>query len=380
MAVKILVISSFDNNPGFNPEAELLIELHKFGAQIDIMTDRWTKYIYKFHEAGMKILDYQPGKIIDFNTIRNLRKILTDGKYNILQLNNNLSIFNGVIAAWNLPLKVLFLNGITDIRQKPFYILKYISSLVNNIICINETLSDHIKTKSNMLNPKRMVSIQKGVNLKWYQDIEPADLNKLGIPGNSFVVSCYIHDGSASRIQYLIKALNYLPHHLPIHIIIVGNNLLNRKNYSILIKSKNLDKIHILGLRSDLLNIIAASNAFVLPLKQGEKVPMSLLEAMSMGIAPVITKARGINNLVMNNQNGLVIQQNNPQAIATALIKMYFNPDLTFEMGLEARRFIARHYNIYQSVIQYKQLYEDLYASTLSQVSYYFTKKQLAFQ
>lgn len=63
--------------------------------------------------------------------------------------------------------------------------------------------------------------------------------------------------------------------------------------------------IHILGEKRNVGDYLAASDYFVMSSKM-EGLPISLLEAMSMGVVPVSTPAGGVCDVIRNHENGYI--------------------------------------------------------------------------
>jgi glycosyltransferase involved in cell wall biosynthesis len=61
---------------------------------------------------------------------------------------------------------------------------------------------------------------------------------------------------------------------------------------------------------------------FVLPTLPGEGVPRVLLEAMSAGLPIVSTRVAGIPGLVAHERNGLLVEPEDPQALAAAMMRI----------------------------------------------------------
>jgi len=76
---------------------------------------------------------------------------------------------------------------------------------------------------------------------------------------------------------------------------------------------------------------------FVLP-SRNEGMPNALLEAMSCGMAVVISDASpGPLELVENGVNGIVVPVNDPVQLAQALERLAANPDLRTKLGMSAK-------------------------------------------
>jgi len=68
---------------------------------------------------------------------------------------------------------------------------------------------------------------------------------------------------------------------------------------------KDNQRIHLLGSRSNVADYMSFANYFVLT-SDKEGLPLTLLEAMSMGVIPVCTPAGGIKDVIRNGENGFM--------------------------------------------------------------------------
>ena len=72
-----------------------------------------------------------------------------------------------------------------------------------------------------------------------------------------------------------------------------------------LIEEIKTDKIKLLGLKQNVGDYMACADYFVLTSKI-EGLPISLIEAMSMGVVPICTPAGGVVDVIKNNKNGYI--------------------------------------------------------------------------
>ncbi len=79
-----------------------------------------------------------------------------------------------------------------------------------------------------------------------------------------------------------------------------------------------------------------AADIFVLP-SRTEAMPVSLLEAMSHGLAIVATPVGGVPELITDNVDGLLVPPESPKALADALAALLETPDLRLRLGGAAR-------------------------------------------
>lgn len=82
------------------------------------------------------------------------------------------------------------------------------------------------------------------------------------------------------------------------HLIIIGDNYECYED-----KYCNHKNIHIIGPRTNIGDYMSLSDFYVIS-SDKEGLPLSLLEAMSMGVIPVCTPAGGIKDVIRNGENG----------------------------------------------------------------------------
>ncbi len=82
--------------------------------------------------------------------------------------------------------------------------------------------------------------------------------------------------------------------------------------------------------------LLAAAHAFVLP-SHAEGLPMSLLEAMAWGLAPISTPVGSIPEHVVDGANGLLVTPGNVPQLAAAIERLVSNDAERMQMGRLAR-------------------------------------------
>jgi glycosyltransferase involved in cell wall biosynthesis len=346
------------------PEAEVFLGLHSNEFEVTLMTYKGSYYANLFEERGIRVIDFQPESKFNKGEIAFIRNELINGQYDIVHLFNSQAIGAGIKAAKNLPVKVVLYRGYTGNIHwwDPTAYLKFLHPRVDKIIC-NSIGVEQLIRRNSIFNANKCITINKGHRVEWYDGIQPIDLQKEGIPAGAFVITCVGNNRRMKGIPYLLKALQYLPENLPIHLVLVGRNMDTGSNLRLLEKGGNREKVHFLGFREDNLNLVAASNIFVLPSIYGESITKSVIEAMALGIAPVVTDIPGNIELVDDEVNGLVVPRKNPQALAEAIVKLYNNPDLCSRYGQKSKDRIETNLNSSVTIEQTAKLYRELYQS-----------------
>lgn len=361
MSLKVLVISDYRDTGSVRPEAELFIGLAKQGVEVTIMTYGEAQYVAKFREAGIPVIDFHPEHKFDKQEISFIKNELKSGGYHVMHLFNGKAIVSGLRAARGVDVKVVLYRGYTGNIHwyDPTAYFKYLSPRVDSIFCISRATRDLIK-RNRLFGKHKPVAIHKGHDLEWYDGVEPADLSELNLPDNAFVVTNVCNARPMKGIPYLLESTYHLPEDLPIHFVLIGRNLDTPEHNKILANSPNKDKVHFTGFRRDVLNIVKASDAFVLSSLYGEAITKAVIEAMSLGICPLITDIPGNRDLVINKECGLVFPSKNPKAIADAILEVYHDPEQRKLYARNAKKQIATNFNIKDTITNTLNLYKGL--------------------
>ena len=362
MSKRVLVISDYRDFHSTRPEANIFIGLARQGFEIHIMTYADSPHVALFRAAGINVINFHPEKKFNINEIKKIRDYLIEKKIDIIQLYNSKAIINGIQAAKRLPIKIVLYRGYTGNIHwyDPTAYLKFLHPRVDTIVCNSKGVEKHFHRQL-FFDKKKTVTILKGHSLKWYEKVKPANIRQqLGISEDSFMVVHVSVNRKMKGIPYLLKAFNSIPAKFPIHLLLVGSNMNTRKNMKIINSSPKKDRIHILGFRKDALNIVAASNAFVLPSIKGESITKAVLEAMSLGIPAIITDIPGNRELVEQGKSGIIVPVRNKEAITSAILQLHNDPELCKNLGNESKNRINYILHADQTINEMKKLYEAL--------------------
>lgn len=359
--IRILVISNYSFFSSTRPEASIFLGLKQLGVDITIMTNGSCEHAENFRKAGINVIDFMPDKKISSKAIKTIKDELVKGNYNALLLYNSKAIINGIKAAKHLPVKVILYRGYTGNIHwwDPTAYFKYLHPRVDKIVC-NSKAIEELLHRQWFFKKEKAITINKGHSLQWYEKVEPLNLSEFGIPKNAFVAVCVANARTMKGIKYLLQATHYVPDDLPIYWLLVGRGLDDAQAKKIQANSPNKNKIIFTGFRPDGLSIVKASSTFVLASIKGESITKSVMEAMSLGIAPIITNIPGNRELVIHEESGLVVPSKNPKAIADAVIKLYQNPEMRNAYAENARKRINLHFNTGKTVSEYYNMLNNL--------------------
>ena len=151
---------------------------------------------------------------------------------------------------------------------------------------------------------------------------------QLGIPEDAFVIvsAGFLNPNKNNRI--ILEAVRKM-RNTNVHYVICGDGELRKKLEAMAVRLGIENQVHLLGYRTDVAEIMAASDVFVMPSFR-EGVPRALLEAMDLGLPCVGSDTRGIRDFV---DSEFLCKPDDAFAFASAIQTLQNNAGLREETG-----------------------------------------------
>lgn len=120
-------------------------------------------------------------------------------------------------------------------------------------------------------------------------------------------------------------------------LLVAGNG--NFNSLAALCNELNItDKVEFLGWinKDQKLDLLARTDVVVLP-SYAEGLPMSILEAMSVGLPVITTPVGAVEDAITHNEHGLLVQPGNIEQITAALSELAQNTDKRIQLGEKSK-------------------------------------------
>ena len=290
-----------------------------------------------------------PWKTENISAYRQLKKIIDENDYDLIHCHTPVGAMItrlAAIAARKKGTKVIytahgfhFFKGAPLVNWLAFYPAEWIlAPLTDCLITINR--EDHSRAKKSM-NPKRLEYVPGvGIRTEKFRHSKEENQKKreeLGFKPDDFLMLTVAEMTPNKNHITALKAIEKLKgtaEYEKLHYLIVGRG----EMWSSLEESAKQmgiqDHVHFLGYRTDAPQLYGACDLFVF-VSFREGLPVALMEAMSSGMGIVCTKIRGNTDLIVDGENGL-FTENNPDAVAQAILKMARDPEMRNRLGAAA--------------------------------------------
>jgi glycosyltransferase involved in cell wall biosynthesis len=179
--------------------------------------------------------------------------------------------------------------------------------------------------RTRIANAKRDVCAELGIG---------SNVRLLGI-----VAGLVPHKGHAILLDAFARIAGRAP---DTHLIIAGSGALSRSLARASARHGTADRTHFLGERRDIDRLLSALDLFLVA-SVTEGLNTSILDAFSLGLPVVATRAGGIPELVVEGETGWLADPRDADSLANALERALADPARCARMAAEARsRFDAQ--------------------------------------
>lgn len=355
------------------------VEVHvaaNFGSEDPISPEKRQQMIQFFEQNKIQFFsvnflhgmgNFKQNRVI----IAQLKQIISQNKYDFVHTNSPLASVLVRIAAKNMPTKVLYMaHGFQFYKGGPkkdwllFYsVEKAFARFTEAIITINEEdYQQALKMgyKKVYKLPGVGIDTKKIKTMDGYKKVDL--LNNLGFKESrdkdcKLIIS--IGELNQNKNQELVlRAIENMKNREKIVYIICGTGD-KKAEYEKFIKNHKLnDCVALLGYRTDVIQLIKASDLVILP-SYREGLPVAIMEAMASGVPVLASDIRGVRDLVVDGKGGFLFDPYDVDSLVNVLDNMVIEDSALQSFG----RFNQDRIKLFdQKIVNQKmqQIYESL--------------------
>jgi glycosyltransferase involved in cell wall biosynthesis len=315
-------------------------------------------------ELGIDVTYLHKGKF-DPATLPALLKEIDRRKADVLHMHGyGATTFGRIAAAMRgIPTVLHEHANLTDTPWFQKVADKALAPYTDIALAVSQSTAD-FTIKARLLPADRTKVVYLGVPLEefsrdWSADEVSAARASLGIPDGTFAMGTVTRLMPSKGNQYLVDAAREVLAAVPeARIYVVGEGEL-QPELEAQARALGLgDRFVFSGFRRDVAQVLAALDLLVFP-SLWEGTPLTVLEALAMGKPIVATDADGLQDVLTNGSDAMMVPRRDPTSLAQAMISLAHNPTERARLGANARRTGAT-YDIALFVRKMERLYEML--------------------
>lgn len=232
-----------------------------------------------------------------------------------------------------------------------------VNQLSQGIVAVSELTRQ--KSVEEGIRPDKVIVIPNGI-----VPVEAATLNRSAMRSELGVAEKEVVLISVGRLvyqkahEYLVSAMPQVLNAMPnVKVIVCGDGVL-RVDLERQIHSLELENVFsLLGVQPNVAKYLAAADIFVLP-SRWEGLPIALLEAMSAGLPVIATRVEGVDEVVQEGVQGLLVKPESVEDLAKAILQLSQDMEIRRRMGDASRLRVLEYYTIDRMCERYLQVFE----------------------
>ncbi len=366
--MKILqVIPALASGGGERFTVDLSNELVKRGHKVVLVTlfNIEEKKIWSFYKddinSKVKLIYLNKKLGFDYKIYYAIYKLIKKEKPNIVH--SHLSAFRYLFPSCVLFKKIKFIHTLHSDANKllhsnyDYKLSKVLYKKWIKPICISEESEESYKHLYGYSNSTLIVNGRN--ELQKSSLFEEVKLFFNTIRKNDEKIILHIGRLSKEKNQEnLVKAINKINEkNVRVKLLILGEGDPEIKN-TLLNLIKN-EAIFVLGSKKNVSDYLFLSDAFILT-SLYEGMPISLIEAFSVGCFPICTGVGGMKNMIEHNQNGIIIPSTEVDSIVNSIeYYLSLNEDKIAKISRNAISDYEKYYSIVKCCDNYLEIYED---------------------
>jgi len=292
-------------------------------------------YCDAFFDIPFERTPYHPRNILCY---QQLKRVIDEGGYTLVHCHTPVGGVLGRLAARGARkngTRVLYTaHGFHFFQGAPlknwllyYPVEKACARLADGILTINEEdyrlAQKRLKTKQVFQLPGVGVDVERFAGIKGKR----RELcGEYGIGTDDKIILSVGELNENKNQKVILKALTCVGMER-VHYLIAGEGNLRQELEAYATELQVRDRVHLLGFRNDVAELLKSSDVFVFP-SHREGLSLSVMEAMAAGVPIVASRIRGNVDLIDEEKGGVLCWPNDEKGFAAGVVRLINDPEL----------------------------------------------------
>lgn len=302
---------------------------------------------------------------LDLTALARARRMVGEHATEVLHTHNAVAHYQAVLATCGLPMRQVINTrhgmGVNRRARRREWLYRRALARTDTVVTVCEAARNDAIQRGIVPSAKARV-VPNGIHVDAFQTASPRAHERiaqlLNLPENTRII------GTVGRLNWtkdqlgLIRAFRQVhEQHANTALVLIGDGELRASLQQAAIDEGMADRVHFLGDRSDVRDLLQGLDIFVLS-SLSEGYSMALLEASAVALPIVATQVGGNGEIVRDGVNGCLVPAGNPTTLAQAMLGLLRNPQRATALGQAARAWMERYGSLETMAMRYAQLYE----------------------
>jgi glycosyltransferase involved in cell wall biosynthesis len=247
-----------------------------------------------------------------------------------------------------------------------YFVDRVIGKSVDHYIAVSQANADYLINEKK-LPPQKVHVIRNGCDLKKFDPERKAPhemKSSLGFAEEDPIIVALGRLEPQKGHRILLDAFTQVLHQVPnARLVCVGTGALAQELQEQTRRLQIEKGVRFVGYQSNVSDWLALADISVLP-SLFEGLPLVAIESLAAQRCMVATAVDGTTEVVVNERTGLTVPSENPQQLATALIRVLCQPELRQRLARAGREWVLENFSQEQQIKKTQQLYLDAFKTS----------------
>ena len=308
-------------------------------------------------------LDIPSGPLGHGAAVRALRKIVKEGKYALIHAHGLRAGLDSARAArGSVPVLVTIHNlihpAVAGRLKASLYrpAERILVRKADKILAVSRDISRHLASLEGDDDRMDIEVLHLGVEHAREAARTRAEVfEELGLSPNDKLIVTASRLSAQKALDVMLEAVAVMN----VHLAIAGEGPLESELRARAAAGRLTQRVHFLGFRSDLPDLVAAADVFCLS-SVWEGVPLAAMEAIQLGTPVVATDVGGTGELIQDGISGRLVPAGDPQALASALKEVLDDPAQARAYVEAGRAKLASDFNRERMLARLTEIYSEM--------------------
>ncbi|MFC1524389.1 glycosyltransferase [Thermodesulfobacteriota bacterium] len=316
-------------------------------------------------DAGIVVYDLMRRDAIDFSLVGKIIKIIREHNIRIMNSHHLGTLFYAFWASCITRIPIIHTeHSKWESESLPYYwklVYKIFLKKAAQVIAVSKAAYKHIGQVFHVSHDK-LQYIPNGIDINIFKKrhADAATLLSYGIQEGDYVIGSVGNLRSEKNQELIIRAIarirEFGESEKKYKYLCVGGGVCEHQLKQLADELEVASQIHFLGTRADVPYLYRLFDVYCLPSRY-EGMPLTILEAMASHVPVIGTNVLGIKELINHLENGILVEDNDPDELAKAIIKMEKNPQLSDSLARTGRQTVVSKYSLLENVKIHEEIF-----------------------
>lgn len=328
-----------------------------------LLTEGWTSSELKVR--GIPVYLNQLRRSFDLGWVQRTVRLIREKNIKLLHSHEFTSNSYALLAARVAGVPVICTAHGKNYYPDQFYrrqAYRLVARYSNKFVAVSEDLKSFLVDRIG-ISENKIVVVHNGIDTEKFKgsNFNRVEIRRdMGLMPQDYVIVVVAALFEMKGHKDLLKSISKLGDiQQKLKVLFIGDGPYKKQLVRLTRKLGLENKIVFTGFRDDIAELLSASDLFVLP-SYSEGLPISVLEAMSVGLPVIATDVGGMREIITDGETGYLVPAKDVDALAMTIRWCIENKNTIDEISSAGSAYVRAKFSMENMLVNYRRIYCEL--------------------